>query len=204
LKELQLRGITSSEILQWVTVPSLEKLVVEKNSQLRYWTPVDITSNYATATNVTLIRFSTDPYALLNVLRAVPLVSEVVLASTDLRPQHSFCTESVLIEHKLPLLTSLHIQGVASLPRLKAVVEAYGETLTEVKAHCLDLGVPDDSVANAYSERDEALEWLKDQGTFKFDICHSLDAYGGRYRCHEDQICRKKMVCAGGRCQISL
>ncbi|KIO28015.1 hypothetical protein M407DRAFT_22780, partial [Tulasnella calospora MUT 4182] len=201
LKELQLRGIHSPEILRWVSAPNLQKLVVEKSSQLRYWTAVDIKSNYATATNVTLIRFSTAPDALLNVLRAVPLASEVKLVSTDLRSRYSFCTESILIEHQLPLLTSLHIQGVTSLPRLKAVAEAYKETLTEVKAHCLDVGLPEESFLKDFSERDEALAWLKDQGTFRFDIEHSEDAFGGHYRCHEDQICRKKMVCAGGRCQ---
>ncbi|KIO28017.1 hypothetical protein M407DRAFT_22782 [Tulasnella calospora MUT 4182] len=204
LKELELRGIPSSEILRWVSAPNLQKLVVEKSSQLRYWTAVDIKSNYATATNVTLIRFSTAPDALLNVLRAVPLASEVKFASTDLRSRYSFCTESILIEHKLPLLTSLHIQGAASLSRLKAVADAYRETLTEVKAHCLDLGLPEESFLKDYSERDEALAWLKDQGTFKFDIDHSEDAFGGRYRCHEDQICRQKMVCAGGSCQVSV
>ncbi|KAG8910761.1 hypothetical protein FRC00_007603, partial [Tulasnella sp. 408] len=132
LKELQLRGIPSSEILQWISAPSVQKLVVEISSQLRFWTTVNIGSNYATATNVTLIRFSTARDALLNVLRAVPFASEVKLVSTDLRSRHSFCTESILIEHKLPRLTSLHIQGVTSLPRLKAVVEAYEETLTGI------------------------------------------------------------------------
>ncbi|KIO28016.1 hypothetical protein M407DRAFT_22781 [Tulasnella calospora MUT 4182] len=204
LKELQLREIYSSEILRWVSAPNLQKLVVEKSSQLRYWTAVDIKSNYATATTVTLIHFSTAPDALLSVLRAVPLASEVKLVSTDLRSRYSFCTESILIEHKLPLLTSLHIQGVASLSRLKAVAEAYKKTLTELKAHCLDLGLPEGSFLKDYSERDEALTWLKDQRTFKFDIDHSLDASGGRYRCHEDQRCRQKRVCDGGSCQISL
>ncbi|KAG9022185.1 hypothetical protein FS837_006546, partial [Tulasnella sp. UAMH 9824] len=193
LKELQLRGIPSSEILRWITAPNLQHLVVEKSSQLRYWTPVDIKSNYATATNVTLIRFSTAPDALLNVLHGLHLASEVKLVSRDLRSRHSFCTESILIEHKLPLLTSLHIHGVASLPRLKAVVEAYKETLTEVKAHCLDLGLPEESILKDYGERDEALAWLKGQTTFKFDIEHSSDAFGGRYRCHKDQRCQEKM-----------
>ncbi|KAG8899282.1 hypothetical protein FRC01_010600 [Tulasnella sp. 417] len=204
LKELRLKGIPSSEILRWISAPSLQTLVVEKNSQLRYWTPVDIKSNYATATNVTLIRFSTAPDALLNVLSAVPLASEIKLVSTDFRSRNSFCTESILIEHRLPLLTSLHIQGITSLPRLKEVVEAYGESLTEVRAHCLDLGLPEESFMEDYSERDEVLGWLKDQEAFKFDVDHSLDAFGGRYRCHEDQVCRKKMFCAGGSCQISV
>ncbi|KAG8911876.1 hypothetical protein FRC01_005431 [Tulasnella sp. 417] len=204
LKELQLRAIPSSEILRWISAPNLQKLVVEKSSQLRHWTHVDIKSNYATATNVTLIRFSTAPDALLNVLHAVPLASEVKFASTDLGSRYSFCTENILLEHKLPLLTSLRIQGVASLPRLKAVAETYKETLTEVKVHCLDLGLPEESFLKDYRERDEALEWLKDQATFRFDIDHSVDAFGGRYRCHEDQRSRRKMVCAGEGCQISL
>ncbi|KAG9027196.1 hypothetical protein FS837_004347, partial [Tulasnella sp. UAMH 9824] len=193
LNELQLRGIPSSEILRWVRAPNLQKLILEKSSQLRYWIPADIKSNYATAIDVTLIRFSTDPGALLNVLRAVPLASEVKLVSKDLRLRYSFCTESILIQHKLPLLTSLHIQGVASLAQLKAVADANMETLTEVKVHCLDLGLPEQSSLKDYNERDEALRWLKDQGTFKFDIDHSLDAFGGRYKSHEDQICREKM-----------
>ncbi|KAG8953786.1 hypothetical protein FRC00_006108 [Tulasnella sp. 408] len=204
LKELELGGIPSSEILRWISAPNMQYLVVEKSSQLRYWTPVDIKSNYATATNVTLIRFSTAPDALLNVLNAVPSASEVKLVSKDLRSRYSFCTESILIEHKLPLLASLHIQGVASLPRLKAVVEAHKETLTEVKVHCLDLGLPEESFLKDYGERDEALAWLKGQTSFKFDIDHSLDAFGGRYRCHKDQICREKMACSGESCQVSL
>ncbi|KAG8910448.1 hypothetical protein FRC00_008164, partial [Tulasnella sp. 408] len=193
LKELQLGGIPSSEILRWINAPNLEHLVVEKSSQLRYWAPVDIKSNYATATNVTLIRFSMAPDALLNILHAVPLASEVKLVSKDLRSRYSFCTESILIEHKLPLLASLHIQGVASLPQLKAVVEAHKETLTEVKVHCLDLGLPEESFLKDYSERDEALAWLKVQASFKFDIDHSLEAFGGRYRSHKGQISREKM-----------
>ncbi|KAG8911877.1 hypothetical protein FRC01_005432 [Tulasnella sp. 417] len=204
LKELQLRGIPSSEILQWISAPNLKTLAVEKSSQLRYWTPVDIKSNYATATNITLIRFSTSPDALLNVLQVVPLASEVKFASTDLGSRYSFCTENILLEHKLPLLTSLHIQGVVSLPRVKAVAEAYKETLTEVKVHCLDLGLPEESFLKDYDERDEALEWLKDQETFRFDIDHSLYAFGGRYRSHEDQRSRQKMVCAGEGCRVSL
>ncbi|KAG8953785.1 hypothetical protein FRC00_006107, partial [Tulasnella sp. 408] len=197
LKELQLKGIPSSEILRWISASNLRHLVVEKSSQLRYWTPVDIKSNYATATNVTLIRFSTAPEALLNVLQAVPLASEVKLVSKDLRSPYSFCTESILIEHKLPLMVSLHVQGVASLPQLKAVVEAHKETLTEVKVHCLDLGLPEESFLKDYRERDEGLAWLKGQTSFKFDIDHSLEAFGGRYRSHKGQISREKMVCAG-------
>ncbi|KAG9027194.1 hypothetical protein FS837_004345 [Tulasnella sp. UAMH 9824] len=180
LKELQLRGIPSSEILQWVSAPSVQKLVVEISSQLRFWTTVNIGSNYATATNVNLTRFSTTPDALLNVLRAVPFASEVKLVSTDLRSRHLFCTESILIEHKLSHLTSLHIQGVTSLSRLKAVMEAYKGTLTAVKVHCLDLGLPEDSSLDDYSERDVALAWIKDQARFKFDTDHSSDAFGGR------------------------
>ncbi|KAG9027195.1 hypothetical protein FS837_004346 [Tulasnella sp. UAMH 9824] len=157
IKELQLRGIPSSEILQWVNAPSLQKLMVELSSRLRLWTTVNIESNYATTTNATLVRFSTTPDALLNVLSAVPFASEVELISTDLRSRNSFHTESILIEHKLLRLTSLHIQGVISLLRLKAVVEAYRQTMTEVKVHCLDLGLPEDSFLEDYSERDEAL-----------------------------------------------
>ncbi|KAG8904787.1 hypothetical protein FRC01_008601, partial [Tulasnella sp. 417] len=204
LKELQLRGIPSSEILRWVSAPSLHKLVVEKSPQLRLWTPVNIESNYATATNITLIHFSTAPDALLNILRAVPLASAVELVSTDLRSRASFSTENILIEHKLFHLTSLYIQGVTSLPRLKAVVEVHKDTLKDVKTHCLDLGLPRESDSENYSERDEALGWLKDQTTFKFDISHSLDAFGGHYRCHEDQRCGKQMLCGGTRCRISL
>ncbi|KAG8916281.1 hypothetical protein FRC00_000371, partial [Tulasnella sp. 408] len=187
LKELQLRGIPSSEILRSVKAPNLQKLILEKSSQLRYWTPVDINSNYATAIDVTLIRFSTDPDALLNVLRAVPLASEVKLVSKDLRLRYSFCTESILLQHKLHLLTSLHIQGVASLSQLKAVAESNKETLTEVKVHCLDLGLPEQSSSKDYSDRDEALRWLKGQETFKFDVDHSLDAFGDCYQSHADQ-----------------
>ncbi|KAG8945667.1 hypothetical protein FRC04_000628 [Tulasnella sp. 424] len=200
LKELELRGISSSEVLRWINAPNLQKLVVEKSSQPRYWTTVDIKSNYATANDVTLIRFSTAPDALRNVLGAVPLTSHLKLASTDLRVRYSFCAESILTENELPLLASLHIQGIASMPRLKAVVETYEKTLRSVKIHCLDLGLPEESFIKDYSERDEALAWMKDQTTFKFDIDHSPDAFGGRYQSHEDQKCRRKMLCPGERC----
>ncbi|KAG8945666.1 hypothetical protein FRC04_000627 [Tulasnella sp. 424] len=200
LKDLELRGFSSSEVLRWISAPNIQKLVVEQSSQLRYWTTVDIKSNYATANDVTLIRFSTAPDALRNVLSAVPLASHLKLVSTDLRARYSFCAESTLTETELPLLASLHIQGIASVPRLKAVVETYQGRLRSVKIHCLDLGLPEGSVINDYSERDEALEWMKDQTTFKFDIDHSPDAFGERYQCHEDQTCRKKMLCPGEGC----
>ncbi|KAG8945668.1 hypothetical protein FRC04_000629 [Tulasnella sp. 424] len=200
LKDLELRGFPSSEVLRWIDAPNLQNFVVEKSSQLRYWTTVDIKSNYATANDVTLIQFSTAPDALRNVLSAVPLASHLKLASTDLRARYSFCAESILTENELPLLASLHIQGIASMPRLKAVVETYQKTLRSVKIHCLDLGLPEGSFIKDYSERDETLAWMKDQTTFKFDIDHSADAFGGRYQCHEDQKCRKKMLCPVERC----
>ncbi|KAG8985809.1 hypothetical protein FRB90_004450 [Tulasnella sp. 427] len=200
LRDLELRGITSSEILLWVSTPSLHKLTIEKHSQLKRWTPVDIKSNYASATDVTLIRFSTSPDTLRNLLNAIPLATHLNITSTDLRAPDSFTAESVLLEHKIPNLTSLHIQGVSSPRQAQAVAKAYCATLKDLRVHCLDLGLPRESSSKEYEEMEDASTWLKSQTAFKFGIDHSENAHGVRYRRYEDQISGAKMVCQGSRC----
>ncbi|KAG8891997.1 hypothetical protein FRC01_014404, partial [Tulasnella sp. 417] len=147
LRELELRRVPSSSVLKWIIAPNLERLLLEKIAQLRYWTPVEIGSHYGTATDVTLLRFSTLPSALRDILRAVPLVSQLKLLSFDIRSPYALCADIILQEQTLPCLAILHIQGIFSLYQLKKAVEVHRETLTEVKVHCLDLGLPEESLA---------------------------------------------------------
>ncbi|KAG9016780.1 hypothetical protein FRB90_002157, partial [Tulasnella sp. 427] len=199
LRDLELRGITSSEILRWVSTPSLQKLTIEKHSQLKRWTLVDIKLNYASTTDVTLIRFSTSPDALQSLLNAVPLATHLNITSTDLRAPDSFAAESVLLEHKIPNLTSLRMQGVSSLRQVQAIAKAYSATLKNLRVHCLDLGLPRESSSKEYEEKEGALTWLKSQTAFNFTTDHSDNVHGARYRRYQDQILGAKMVCQGSR-----
>lgn len=195
LRELELRGIPSSNVLKWIIAPSLQRLVLEKVAQLRYWTPLEIGSSYATATDVTLLRFSTLPSALRDILRAVPMVSHLSLLSFDFRSPYALCADVILQEQAFPCLTSLHIQGIFSLYQLKKAVEVHRETLASVKVHCLDLGLPEESLKREYIERDEALKWLKDESSVAFALDHCGGIFGSRYWSHEDRRWGREMVC---------
>lgn len=195
LRELELRGIPSSGVLKWIIAPNLERLLLEKVAQLRYWTPLEIGPHYGTATDVTLLRFSTVPSALRDILRAVPLVSQLNLLSFDFRSPYALCADIILQEQTLPCLTELHIQGIFSLHQLRKAVEVHRETLTEVKVHCLDLGLPEESLAREYVERDEALKWFKEESSVTFSVDHCRGIFGSRYWTHDDRRWRREMTC---------
>lgn len=202
LREFELRGTSSSNVLRWIIAPNLQRLVVEKTAQARIWSPVEISSHYATATDVTLIRFSPVPVALRNIIRAVPLVSSLTLLEFDFRSPDAFSAEAVLQEQALPCLTTLHIQGTFSLYLLQRAVEVHRATLKTVEVHCFDLGLVDESLAREYQERDETLEWLKGQSWFTFKINHGSGVFGDRYWSHQDHKWRRRMKCTPGHCEI--
>lgn len=204
LRELELRGISSPHVLRWIEAPQLQRLVVEKKGLPRAWAPVEIGTHYATATDVTLIRFSTLPATLRNILRAVPLVSSLKLLEFDFRSPDAFSAEAVLQEQPLPCLTSLRVQGTFSLFQLKKAVEVHRATLSNVEVHCLDLGLPEESLAKEYQERDEALKWLKEQSWFTLKVDQGSGIIGDRYWSHQDQKWRRKMECGPNKPQYHL
>ncbi|KAG8891569.1 hypothetical protein FRC01_014629 [Tulasnella sp. 417] len=193
LQELELRGISSPQVLRWIVAPKLQRLVIEKTALPRTWAPVEIGTHYATATDVTLIRFSTSPAALRNIVRAVPLVSNLKLLEFEFRSPYAFNAEAVLQEQALPCLTSLHIQGTFSLFQLQKAVELHRATLTKVEVHRLDLGLPEESLQREYQERDEAWKWLRDQSWFTFKVNQDSGIIGDRYLSHQDQKWRRKI-----------
>ncbi|KAG9048937.1 hypothetical protein FS837_011674 [Tulasnella sp. UAMH 9824] len=195
LRELELRGISSSHVLRWILAPQLQRLVVERRGLPRAWAHVEIGTHYATATDVTLIRFSAFPTALRNIVRAVPLVSSLKLVEFDFRSPDALSAEAVLQEQPLPCLARLHIQGTFSLFQLQKVVELHRATLSNVEVHCLDLGLPEESLAQEYQQRDEALKWLKEQSWFTFKANQDSGIIGDRYWNHQDQKWRRKMEC---------
>ncbi|KAG8891243.1 hypothetical protein FRC01_014815, partial [Tulasnella sp. 417] len=193
LQGIELRGIPSSQILRWIVAPKLQRLVVEKTTLPRTWNHVEISTHYATATDVTLIQFSRSPAALRNIVRVVPLVSKLKLLEFDFRSPYAFNAEAVLQEQALPCLTSLHVQGTFSLFQLQKAVEIHRATLTNVEVHCLDLGLPEESLQREYRERDEAWKWLRDQSWFTFKVNQDSGILGDRYLSHQDQKWRRKI-----------
>ncbi|KAG9018109.1 hypothetical protein FRB90_012260 [Tulasnella sp. 427] len=195
LQELELRGIPSSSVLAWIVAPRLRRLVLEKVAQLRYWAPVEIGSNFASATDVTLLRFSTLPSALRNIVSAVPLVSDLALISFDFRSPYALSADIILQDQTLPCLKSLHIQGVFSLYQLTKTVKFHQSTLEKVKVHYFDLGLSEESLAREYVERDDALKWLREESSVVFDVDHCGNIFGSRYWSHEDRRWRREMTC---------
>ncbi|KAG8987213.1 hypothetical protein FRB90_003544, partial [Tulasnella sp. 427] len=204
LRSLELRGITSSAILRWIVAPNLQRLLVERVAQARAWSPVDIASHYATAKDVTLIRFSTVPAALRNILRAVPLVSDLKLLEYDFSSPASLSAENVLQEQALPCLTDLRIQGAFSLYQVGRTVEVHESTLKTLEVHCLDLGLSKTSLERDYEERNKALTWLKSRSWLTSKVSHGAKVIGDRYWSHQDRKDLRQMDCIAGSCRYHL